>query len=120
MIYEIRRERRIELISEGFRLDDLKRWNAMKVFENPKTMFGIRITDAVRDLYATSSITFGDGENARPIMEFEGKTYLMQYKVRGLYPDGRKWTANDKRFLEPIPMDEVTLNPDLGQNPGWN
>ena len=120
LIYEIRRERRIELISEGFRLDDLKRWNAMKVFENPKTMFGIRITDAVRDLYATSSITFGDGENARPIMEFEGKTYLMQYKVRGLYPDGRKWTANDKRFLEPIPMDEVTLNPDLGQNPGWN
>ena len=80
----------------------------MKVFENPKTMFGIRVTDAVRELYSTSSITFGDGENARPIMEFEGNTYLMQYKVRGLYPAGRKWAADDKRFLEPIPMDEVT------------
>ena len=120
LIYEIRRERRIELVSEGFRLDDLKRWNGMKVFENPKTMMGIRITDAVRELYYTNSkIVFGDEENARPTVEFDGKTYLMQYKTRGLYPAGRKWTADDKRFLEPIPMDEVTLNPNLGQNPGW-
>ena len=78
------------------------------------------IRDAVRELYYTNSkIVFGDEENARPTVEFDGKTYLMQYKTSGLYPAGRKWTADDKRFLEPIPMDEVTLNPNLGQNPGW-
>lgn len=119
LIYEIRRERRIELITEGFRLDDLKRWNGMKVFENPKTMLGIRITDEVRKLYSTSNITFGEGENARPIVDFEGKTYLMQYPDRGLTPAGRKWVANDKRFFEPIPTNELTLNPNLKQNPGW-
>lgn len=47
LLYEIRRERRIELISEGFRLDDIKRWNATKLFENPKTILGIRITEPV-------------------------------------------------------------------------
>lgn len=119
LIYEIRRERRIELISEGFRLDDLKRWNGMKVFENPKTMFGIRITDPVRELYSVGNVTFGDGDSDRPIVEYEGKTYLMQYPSRGLYPAGRKWTANDKRFFEPIPTNELTLNPALKQNSGW-
>lgn len=119
LIYEIRRERRIELITEGYRLDDLKRWNGMKVFENPKTMLGIRITDAVRKLYSTSNITFGVGENARPVIDYDGKTYLMQYTDRGLAPAGRKWAPNDKRFLEPIPTDELILNQNLKQNPGW-
>lgn len=118
LIYEIRRERRIELIAEGFRLDDLKRWNGMKVFENPKTLMGIRITEPVRQLYAVSEITFGDG-GTRPTAEYEGKTYLIQYPDRGLNPAGRKWTSNDKRFLEPIPTDELVLNPNLKQNPGW-
>lgn len=36
LLYEIRRERRIELVAENHRLDDLKRWNAMKLMENPK------------------------------------------------------------------------------------
>lgn len=120
LLYEIRRERRIELIAEGFRLDDLKRWNGMKVFNNPKTMLGIRITDAVRKLYQdASNITFGSNEGDRPTVEYKGATYLMQYPSRGLSPDGRKWTADDKRFFEPIPTDELVLNPNLGQNPGW-
>ena len=47
LLYEIRRERRIELVAENHRLDDLKRWNAMKLMENPKTMFGLKITPTV-------------------------------------------------------------------------
>ena len=51
LLYEIRRERRIELALEGFRYDDIMRWNAMKLLENPKTFLGMRITDKVKELY---------------------------------------------------------------------
>ena len=117
LIYEIRRERRIELVTEGHRLDDLKRWNAMKVFENPKTMLGIRITDAVRKLYE-GNVVFG-GADGRPTVEYQGKTYLFQYPSKSLDDPGRKWSPNDKRWFSPLPTDELTLNPNLKQNPGW-
>jgi hypothetical protein len=53
LINEIRRERRIELASEGFRWDDLCRWKAGKLLENEKTYLGARDpeTDAYRVLY---------------------------------------------------------------------
>ena len=28
-------------------------------------------------------------------------------------------TWNDKYYLEPIPGNQLTLDPNLGQNPGW-
>lgn len=118
LIYEIRRERRIELIAEGHRLDDLKRWNAMKVLENPKTMLGIRITDAVRAQYE-GNVVFG-GSEGRPTVEYQGNIYLYQYPSKSLNDAGRKWSANDKRWLSPLPTDELVLNPNLTQNPGWN
>lgn len=117
LIYEIRRERRIELIAEGHRLDDLKRWNAMKVFENPKTMLGIRITDAVKKQYE-GNVVFG-GTDGRPTIEYQGKTYLFQYPSKSLNDAGRKWSSNDKRWLSPLPTDELVLNTNLVQNPGW-
>lgn len=37
---------------------------------------------------------------------------------RLLYPGfERKW--NDKLYLYPLPLQEITFNPDLDQNPGW-
>ncbi|SCD22151.1 SusD family [Proteiniphilum saccharofermentans] len=120
LLYEIRRERRIELIAEGFRLDDLKRWNAMKLLENPKTMFGLRITDDVIAAYAAANITFG-GASGRPIITYDGETYLYQYAAAKTLNDaGRVWSDSDRRWLSPVPTNEITLNPNLIQNPGWN
>lgn len=118
LIYEIRRERRIELIAEDLRLDDLKRWNAMTLLENPKTMFGIRITDSVKDEYSAANVTFG-GDDGRPVVEFEGKTYLYQYNSKSINDPARKWSQTDRRWLSPIPTNELALNPNLTQNPGW-
>ena len=119
LLYEIRRERRIELVAEGFRWDDLIRWNAMKLVENPKTMFGIRITPEVEEEYKQANITFG-GENGRSVAEYEGKTYLYQYSDKALNDPGRVWTKNDKRWLSPLPVSQLTLNKNLKQNPGWD
>ena len=116
LLYEIRRERRIELITEGFRLDDIKRWKAGKLFENPKTFLGIVVTNEVIANYPAG--VFG-GASGRPVIEYQGKSYLRPYPGKSLSDAGRKWTATDKRYLSPLPTDEITLNPNLKQNPGW-
>ena len=117
LLYEIRRERRIELVNEGFRMEDLKRWNAMKLLENPLTVLGIRITPTVEKQYEGIA-TFG-GENGRSVIEYKGKTYLYQYSSKALNDAGRKWSDNDRRWLYPLPIDQLTLNKNLTQNPGW-
>ena len=29
------------------------------------------------------------------------------------------WDGSDKYYLRPIPLNQKALNPNLGQNPGW-
>lgn len=118
LIYEIRRERRVELAHEGFRMDDLKRWNAMKLLSNPLTYLGIRISDDMTSLFAdrTGQATFDFGQTA----VYQGERYLAPYNVGiDAEANGRAWSENDKRWLYPIPQDQIELNPSLTQNPGW-
>ncbi len=117
LLYEIRRERRIELIGEGFRLDDLKRWNAMKLLENPKTMLGIRITDKSKAVFPDGTF---DESTGRPVTTYDGNSYLYQYKSSKSLTDAKRaWSSTDRRWLYPIPTNELTLNKNLTQNPGW-
>lgn len=123
LLYEIRRERRIELAAEGFRYDDIIRWNAVKLFENPKTFLGMRVTDKVIALYKDG--TFG-GDRGRQLVEYNGKQYIRPY-AKDLNDAGRKWVIGnadnlnrDRRYLSPLPTTEIaTINPNLTQNPGW-
>ena len=118
LIYEIRRERRIELVAEGFRLDDLKRWNAMKLLENPKTMFGIKITPQAISGFPAGTF---DAKTGRPTIEYDGATYLYQYKAAKKLDDaGRKWEKDDRRFFSPLPKQEIVINKALRQNEKWN
>ena len=114
LLQEIRRERRIELVAEGFRYDDIIRWKAVKLFENPKTVLGMRVTDKVISLYQEG--TFG-GDKGRALVEYEGKTYIRPYS-KDLNDAGRKWSADDKRFLNPISKNVMLINPNITQNPG--
>ncbi|HMR82518.1 MAG TPA: RagB/SusD family nutrient uptake outer membrane protein [Niabella sp.] len=99
---EIRRERTIELFFEGFRIDDLKRWKTAET-EMPQNLLGIKYTGTE---YATSTLggwnTANKPKNADGVIIFES---------------GRVWSA--KNYLYPIPADQLKLNPNLGQNPGW-
>ena len=115
LLQEIRRERRIELVAEGFRYDDIIRWKGVKVYENPKTVLGMRVTDKVKSLYDEG--TFG-GEAGRALVEYQGKTYIRPY-TKDLNDAGRKWSDNDKRFLNPISKNVILINPNITQNPGW-
>ena len=86
---EIRRERTIELFNEGFRLDDLKRWKTAET-EMPMDFLGTR---NLSSSYAQNA----DGNN--------------------IIETGRKWS--EKNYLNPLPIDQRQLNPNLGQNPEW-
>lgn len=94
---ELRRERTIELFNEGFRLDDLKRWKTAET-EMPMDLCGITLT----------------GEFARTWTQ---NTLPLNNKNQVVYETGRQFL--NKHYLYPLPADQVQLNPNLGQNPGW-
>ena len=96
---EIRRERTIELYMEGFRLDDLKRWHtAVDVLAKP--LVGIKWTGTeFQTLWPSQSATAKDAEG-------------------NLIVDGSR-SFSEKNYLLPIPSQQIQLNPQLTQNPGW-
>ena len=95
---EIRRERTVELFNEGFRIDDLKRWKTADT-EMPKDFLGIKWTGTE---YATKwpNVSYAKNSDGYIILE-----------------TGRKWES--KHYLYPLPTDQLQLNPNLKQNPGW-
>lgn len=95
---EIRRERTVELILEGFRIDDLKRW-ATAAEEMPQPQLGVQVTGTWFETNWAAQ--------ARPL-DADGCIILY---------DDRTWS--DKNYLYPLPSDQLQLNPQLGQNPGW-
>ena len=124
-LLEIRRERAIELLLEGFRYDDLMRWHAGELLN--KQWYGIYIPamDTPYDLN-------GDGINDVCVVANEagnepGVTYIVlnnsKYSLengtsgRLLYTVGRNF--EEKRYLRPIPKTALNINPDLGQNYYW-
>ncbi|WP_202616892.1 RagB/SusD family nutrient uptake outer membrane protein [Arcticibacter tournemirensis] len=105
LLDEIRRERRIELVGEGLRFDDLLRWKAGKLIENPETILGMKLTPALRAQYPASQISN---------VQVNANNYIR------VYPNITARVWNDKMYLYPIPTDQLTLNPALmPQNAGW-
>jgi starch-binding outer membrane protein, SusD/RagB family len=97
---EIRRERAVELQGENFRMDDLKRWYIAHTELN-KPVLGVRYTDTE---YATKYPNLGVPLNS------EGD-------VIADTENERRFT--EKNYLIPIPTNQIQLNPNLEQNPGW-
>lgn len=95
---EIRRERTIELFHEGFRIDDLKRWNTAKA-EMPQDLLGVKYDGTA---YETCWPGMTRDTNADGCIVME---------------TGRKW--EEKNYLYPLPVEQLQLHPELEQNPGW-
>jgi hypothetical protein len=96
---EIRRERAIELQGEGFRMDDLKRWYIAHI-ELVKPLLGVRWKGTEFETKYTNAPTLTEGGDvlADPVSE-------------------RKFS--EKNYLIPIPTNQIQLNTNLKQNPGW-
>lgn len=104
LLDEIRRERRVELGAEGFRFDDLHRWHAGTLINNPETILGMKLLPVVRAQYPASQVSN---------IVTDANNYIR------VYPGIAARTWDDKMYLYPIPKQELTLNPNISQNPGW-
>jgi hypothetical protein len=98
---EIRRERNIELVAEGFRVDDLKRWKIAET-EMPKDVTGIKWKGT---RWETRWLVGGK------------EPYPLDANGNIIFEGGRMWA--EKNYLLPIPTQQIALNPNLAQNPGW-
>lgn len=99
VLWEIRRERRVELMGDGFRFNDLKRWKKGSYLNNPKVYYGVRVK---KSDYNNHPLILND--------QPEGNAVFIHTAALG-------WL--DHYYLEPIPIKEQVLNPNLEQNPGW-
>lgn len=97
LLWEVRRERRAELMGEGFRLDDLRRWKKGEYVN--KQPLGAYVTSASSKKL---KVTGGSGVD-------EGYVYFFNA------PLGWK----DHYYLYPLPLKQLALNENLEQNPVW-
>lgn len=109
MLWELRRERRVELSMEGFRYDDLRRWKKLDYADtqkNPDLNRGAWIKKSDFPNLSTSVVIDGGGT--------EG--YIKPATALRL-------VDNIKVYLNPLPLDQIKLYKDQGvdlvQNPGW-
>ena len=105
LIVEIRRERRIELFMEGFRYDDLRRWKQGKKLEVPS--YGIRWDDAAKARYPKANVQFSLVNGVPYIDVYKGTDFAVP-----VFDEA-------KHYLWPIPLNDLSQNPAIKQNPGW-
>lgn len=113
LLWEVRRERIIELMGEGFGFYDIRRWRMAPWFLN-RAAKGIwaskSFAQSVGMTLYNESTGLSDGQNGSMT---EGYLYLFNDPQA----EGKGW--DDKYYLYQVPTDEFILNPDLTQNPGW-
>ncbi len=107
LLWEIRRERRVELIFEGFRLDDLRRWAKLAYTD----------TKSNSDINRGAWIKKSNYPKASVVVEGGTEGYIIPS------PNGQRIFSDPKLYLSPLPLDQIKLYKDQGveltQNPGW-
>lgn len=130
-LFNIRRERRVEMMSEGLRMSDLKRWRALDMVKNYH-IEGFNLWGGeIAKLYDSKLIPYGTAGKVPNVSskEVSGnylRIYQVQDKSKNLLFDGYTWASVN--YLEPIAAIHFTLtasdveDPETSviyQNPGW-
>lgn len=128
VLLEIRRERRIELIKEGLRYRDLLRWKEGARLAKP--FYGMYFPgpgeyDLDRNGTLDLVIYEGTSPTRRPGVQYQrlGELVLENGNRGGRIvnlPDIIKTWRENRDYLYAIPTQELQLNPNLTQNPGWD
>ncbi|WP_211483219.1 RagB/SusD family nutrient uptake outer membrane protein [Fodinibius roseus] len=125
VILEIRRERRVELMNEGLRWSDLMRWKE-----------GQKVEDPIRGIYFSSlgahdfnndgdyDVYVHDGDDSGAPDEVTAKININERPLTGgtsgnleLFSGGT--FEEPKDYYYPLPREDLELNDNLEQNPGW-
>ena len=137
-LFNIRRERRCEFISEGFRGDDLRRWRSFDyLFKHPYMPKGMNFWTSMykHKLYVDETtgksklIEQAPGVNDANISSREYSKYLFPYRKiieNNMVADGFKWKK--AHYLSPLGARDISLNvkgegetgeAQVYQNPYW-
>ncbi|MDO5570958.1 MAG: RagB/SusD family nutrient uptake outer membrane protein [Bacteroidales bacterium] len=109
VLWEIRRERIVELMGEGFGFYDVRRWKKADWFVN-KHQYGMWIQ---KSKIGNGKLVNVDTKLPDTSLS-EGHIYLFDDPVSS----GKGWL--DKYYLYQVPTNEIALNPALApNNPGW-
>jgi hypothetical protein len=113
VLQEIRRERKVELVGEGHRRDDIFRWAAVDELIRGKRPLGAVLKQW--ENYPGATEAFLDFVAKKPVND---AGYVDPYKNFNAMNEGYKFNLG-RDYLSPIPTNEIVLNPNLTQNPGW-
>ena len=126
-LFNIRRERRCELMAEGFRAADVRRWRSMdQMIDTPYHVLGVNVWEnlaANPDFLAANGNNLKEGENISP-KDFS--TYCAPYHIlsNNRVYEGYRWRM--AHYLDPIAVQHFLItgggstdNSTLYQNPGW-
>lgn len=120
-IWEVRRERRVELVYEGFRLNDLKRWRKLEYMNTdlyPKKNMGCYMTKS--DQYKNLILCDESGTITSNAGNASGSGYL---KISVTPRNSNNGYVLDRNYWECIPLYEIDYYGRNGslltQNPGW-
>ena len=138
ILWEIRRERRVELVYEGLRFNDLRRWkklNYADMVKNPKLNMGAFVNKKEYVAWYNTVHPADKPEDALTLEKMkEMKLVLLNAKgeyevndtvgyIRPIVKQDFMRTYSDKDYLYPIPIDQLTLYRNAGhaikQTPGW-
>lgn len=120
-LYNIRRERRSEFISEGYRTDDLHRWRAYdQLITTPCHLEGIH-------LWNTPMTAWYNDENGNTTLKYDQGTesnvsspnkseYLRPFEKNDKQnaPNGLTWKM--AHYLDPLPIEELLITSPSGQD----
>lgn len=131
-LYNIRRERRCELMAEGMRMFDLKRWRALdQMITTPYHIEGMKLWGPMKDWYVDSNgnslLKYGGNDNN--VSSPEQSEYLRPQEINPLsltyQQGGCKWAM--AHYLSPIAISHFLITAGDGgaesspiyQNPYW-
>jgi hypothetical protein len=116
-INEIRRERKVELACEGFRVDDIFRWAAAGILIKGYQPKGAKLAQWQGALTPPPTQAFVDAVTA---IQTDASGYIFPYATQpAVATNGYNFDVS-RDYLYPLPTDQLVLNPNLApNNPGW-
>ncbi len=125
-LFNIRRERRCELMAEGFRPADIRRWRAMdQMIDTPYHVYGVNLWDSLAENADFLAVNEGLEAGANVSAESFSK-YVAPYHVlaNNRAYNGYRWKM--AHYLNPIAVQHFLITggssidaSPLYQNPGW-
>jgi hypothetical protein len=138
-LFNIRRERSSELVAEGFRYRDLRRWRSMdQMITTPFHIEGFKLWGPMEKwytepettgyIYNATELIYGLDNPAANVSSPELSQYLRPHEIssKSLVLNGYRWTM--AHYLTPIAYNHFQIsspdgvsvaNSPIYQNPGW-